>query len=120
MPPIVFILTVGGIFMSMSPIQSYGYAAQAQNVVAQQGTRISQQKAPEAFEGETKMLRQVYDNYLKNAGGFQEINGQRVHVTTVLHIDPRAQAALLAVENRLRELGELPPLPQPQRPQVIY
>lgn len=106
--------------MSMSPISSYGYAAQAQNIVSSQNSRIPQQKAPEAFEGEAKMLRQVYDNYLKNVGGFQEINGQRVHVTTVMHIDSRAQAALMAVEHRLRELGELPSIPQPQRPQVIY
>lgn len=106
--------------MSMSPIQSYGYAAQAQGIVAPQAAKCPQCKAPEAFEGEAKMLREIYDNYLKNAGGFQEINGQRVHVTTVLHTDRHAQAAVMAVENRLRELGELPPLPQPIGPQVIY
>ena len=106
--------------MSMSPIQSYGYAAQAQGISKVQAAGIPQQKAPEAFEGETKMLKEIYDNYIKNAGGYQEINGQRVHVTTVLHVDKRAQAAVLAVENRLRELGELPPLPLPQSPQIIY
>lgn len=106
--------------MSMSPISSYGYAAKAQQFAPVQNTGIPVQKAPEAFEGEAKMLKEVYDNYMKNVGGFQEINGQRVHVTTVLHTDRRAQAAVMAVENRLRELGELPPLPAPQHPQVCY
>lgn len=105
--------------MSVNPIMSYGYPVQPQKVKAAANTSAPQ-KAPEAFEGEAKMLKSVYDNYIKNAGGFQEINGQKVHVTTVLHINKNAQQAVLAIENRLRELGELPPAPPVQYPSIIY
>ena len=97
--------------MSISPIMPYNYMAQAQGIAAT-APQQARPKAMEAFEGEGKMLKEVYDNYMKNAGGFQNINGQTVHVTTVLHTDPRAQQAALAVEKRLQELGILPKQPQ--------
>ena len=105
--------------MSLTPIMPYSCNAQAQRLCTTNCfPSAPQQKAPEAFEGEGKMLKDLYDNYMKNAGGYQMINGQRVHVTTVLHTDTRAQQAAIAIEKRLRELGELPPFQQPQ--QMIY
>lgn len=103
--------------MSISPIMPYNYMAQAQGISAT-AAQQARPKAMEAFEGEGKMLKEVYDNYMKNAGGFQNINGQKVHVTTVMHIDQRAQQAAIAVEKRLQELGILPP-PQ-SNTQMIY
>ncbi len=103
--------------MSITPIMPYNYMAPSQKIVTPQKPQI-QAKAPEAFEGEGKMLKEIYDNYMKNAGGFQNINGQKVHVTTVMHIDQRAQQAAIAVEKRLQELGILPP-PQ-SNTQMIY
>ena len=102
--------------MSTIPVMSYAYQTQnAQKIAPQQPVA----KAHEAFEGEADALKKVYDNYMKNVGGYQNINGQMVHVTTVLHTDRKAQNFLLAVENRLRDLGVLPPLPQmPQVPMM--
>ena len=92
--------------MSMTPITPHGYANRAQFVAPP--PNVQRPKAMEAFEGEKEMLHQIYDNYMKNMGGYQNINGQMVHVTTVLHIDARAQQFVMAVENRLKDLGELP------------
>lgn len=95
--------------MAINPV-SMGYPGAIQTQQAQKIVAPPQiaNKAPEAFEGEAEMLKDLYHHYIENFGGFKEINGQRVHVTTVLHIDSRAQAAMKAVETRLKELGELP------------
>lgn len=97
----------------MSTIPAMSYAYQVQNVsaaVPQQ--RVNAPRALEAFDGEADALKKIYDEYMKNVGGFQNINGQMVHVTTVLHTDRKAQQFLMTVENRLRDLGVLPQLPQ--------
>lgn len=103
--------------MPITPVMPYNYMTSAQKIVTPQKPQV-QPKSPEAFEGEGKLLKEVYDSYMKNAGGFQNINGQRVHVTTVLHIDKSAQMAALAVEKRLQELGIL--LPPQNNTQMIY
>lgn len=78
--------------------------------------------APEAFEGETELLKEVYNNYLKNMGGYKMVDGKMVHVTTILHIDKKVQNAMRAIEQRLIELGAIKPLPQivPKIPNCIY
>ena len=90
----------------MSTIPSLSYATQARN--ASVSFRADKPgKVLEAFEGEAQLLKEIYNNYIDNIGGYQEINGHPVHVTTVLHINENAQKALLAIEKRLIELGEL-------------
>lgn len=84
------------------------YSTQAQYAKKTDNAQRPQARSNEAFEGETKLLKKIYDEYMKNVGGYQYIDGKMVHVTTVLHIDKSAQAAVIAIENRLRELGELP------------
>lgn len=100
------------IFMSTIPVMSYAYQAQTTPVAVPQQQRVNAPRALEAFEGETEALKKIYDGYMKNVGGYQNINGHMVHVTTVLHIDKKAQDFLMAVEGRLRDLGALPPLPE--------
>ena len=100
--------------MSTIPVMSYYPTQNVQKAAPQQPVA----KAREAFEGEAEALKKVYDNYMKNLGGFQNINGQMVHVTTVLHTDTKAQTFLFAVENRLRDLGVLPPLEVMQGPRM--
>ena len=95
----------------MSTIPAMSYAYQTQNMQPAIPQQVAY-KAPEAYEGEAATLKNIYDNYMKNLGGFQNVNGQMVHVTTVLHTDKKAQQFLMAVESRLRDLGVLPQLPQ--------
>ena len=94
----------------MTEIQNTAYVSQAQSALKVSQSQKPAYKSPEAFEGEAKLLKQIYDNYMKNVGGFKYENGQYIHVTTVLHINKNAQNAVLAIEERLRELGELPHL----------
>lgn len=61
----------------------------------------------EVIENEKELLMNLYKEYLKNVGGYQEINGQRVHVTTALHIDREAQEFVMQLEDRLRALGAI-------------
>ncbi len=91
----------------MTTIPSISYATQARTAAVSFKSEPKQTKSPEAFEGETQLLKEIYNNYIDNIGGYQEINGHPVHVTTVLHINENAQNALLAIERRLIELGEL-------------
>ncbi|MFI3299826.1 MAG: hypothetical protein R3Y28_00245 [Candidatus Gastranaerophilales bacterium] len=62
----------------------------------------------EAYKNEADDLKAVYNHYLENAGGFQNINGKMVHVSTVMHSDPNAAVTAIAIGNRLQALGELP------------
>lgn len=89
----------------MSSVSAVSYAATAQNAAKVNNVQNPSYKAREAFEGEGKMLLEIYNNYIANAGGFQEKDGHLVHVTTVLHINRNAQAAVIAIEKRLEELG---------------
>ena len=67
------------------------------------------QKAPkeEVIENEAEMLLDLYDEYLKKLGGFQVVNGQLVHTTTILHLDKDAQNFVMQLQERLRALGAL-------------
>jgi len=89
----------------MATVSAVSYATTAQSATKANRTPAPEYKAPEAFEGEGKMLLEIYNNYIANAGGFQMVDGKMVHVTTVLHINKNAQAAVIAIEKRLEELG---------------
>ena len=91
----------------MSAIPSISYAAKAHSASVSFKANKPENKASEAFEGEAQLLKEIYNNYIDNIGGYQEINGHPVHVTTVLHTNKNAQNALLAIEKRLIDLGEL-------------
>ncbi len=91
----------------MTTIPSVSYATQARSAAISFKSEAPKTKSPEAFEGEAQLLKEIYYNYMQNIGGYQEINGHPVHVTTVLHINENAQKALKAIESRLIELGAL-------------
>ena len=96
--------------MSTIPVVSYPYQVQnVQTVYPQQPVNIEDR---ESFPGEAKLLMQVYQSYMNNVGGYQNINGQMVHVTTKFHLDENAQRTAMAIEDRLIKLGALPQLPQ--------
>lgn len=61
----------------------------------------------EVIENEKELLMNLYKEYLKQVGGFQEVNGQRVHVTTALHLDQDAQKFVMQIQERLKALGAL-------------
>lgn len=90
----------------MASVSAVSYASAAQNATQTAKTAPAPNlKAQEAFEGEGKMLLEMYNNYIKNAGGFRMENGHLVHYTTVLHVNKNAQAVVIAMERRLEELG---------------
>lgn len=96
--------------MSTIPVVSYPY--QAQNVQTVYPQQPITTKAFESFSGEAELLKKAYDSYMKNVGGYQNVNGQMVHVTTAFHLDENAQRTAMAIENRLIALGVLPQFPQ--------
>ena len=62
----------------------------------------------EGFVGEGQKLKTLYDEYCKNLGGYQMVNGEWRHVHTVLHSDKQVATMLLEINKRLRSLGILP------------
>lgn len=67
----------------------------------------------EGFKNEGQKLKELYDEYCKNLGGFKMVNGRWMHVHTVLHSDSQAHKLLKEMELRLRSLGMLPPKTYP-------
>ena len=61
----------------------------------------------EVINNEKELLMNLYKEYMKQAGGYQVINGQMVHVTTALHTDQDTQKFVTQIEERLRALGAL-------------
>lgn len=91
--------------MSTIPVMSYGNSASGASVQP----RVNPiPKSFEAFEGEKEVLMTAYENYMKNVGGYQNINGHMVHVTTAMHTDPLAFQTAEAISKRLIALGALP------------
>ncbi len=92
--------------MSTVPVMSYGYPVYSTACTSMQPK--VQPASMEAFEGETQVLMTAYENYMKNVGGYQNINGHMVHVTTAMHTDSLAFQTAEAISKRLIALGALP------------
>ena len=70
----------------------------------------------EGFNNEGQKLKELYDEYCKNLGGYQNINGKWVHVHTVLHSDSQVAKMLREMQIRLQSLGLLPQKTSPYAP----
>ena len=103
--------------INMNPIMFRGLQS------IQKTSKISSYTEPEYFKGEKEALMNIYNQYLKNMnsqmGGFREIDGKLVHISTFYHTDSEMLEFINNVRKRLEDLGAIESITK-RNPQIIY